>query len=78
MPEKKVQLYLPHGVPQITRGEREDEVHYIGDRDGRVIVPVSEVNEFIQMGCAHEPQAPVPPVNHIEPQKSLKTTSPDE
>jgi hypothetical protein len=64
---RKVKLYAPVSVPQITRGEKHEEKHYIADADGTINVPASEVADFLAMGCAREPQQAPKVVNHVEP-----------
>lgn len=81
--ERRVRVYAPHTIllgarqdqPTITRGERgRDERHYFAERDGSILVPASEVDDFLLMGCAREPQ-PDPPkiVNHVGPSAREQT-----
>jgi hypothetical protein len=63
---RKVRLYAPVSVPQITRGERHEERHYVADVDGAIMVPSIEVQDFLAMGCTREPQGPPKVVNHVE------------
>jgi hypothetical protein len=64
---RKVKLYAPVSVPQITRGEKPEERHYIADPDGAIMVPSSEVEDFLAMGCTREAQSAPEVVNHVEP-----------
>lgn len=66
MPGKQIKLYMPHGVPQITRGEAGDEMHHTAERDGSFYVNEVEVEDFLAMGCSLEPQGPPEVVNHVE------------
>jgi hypothetical protein len=63
---RKVRLYAPIAVPQITRGEKHEERHYVVDADGAIMVPSTEVSDFLAMGCTREPQGPPKVVNHVE------------
>jgi hypothetical protein len=64
---RKVKLYAPVSVPQITRGEKHAERHYVADPDGAIRVPSNEVSDFLAMGCTREPQGAPEVVNHVEP-----------
>lgn len=55
--------------PAITRGETGKEKHYFVNRDGSIDVPTNEVEDFIAMGCAHDPQEPVE-VSNVAPQQT--------
>lgn len=58
-PGRKIRLFAPTSVPQITRGEKHAEEHYITDAEGAIMVPSTEVNDFLAMGCSRTPQQPV-------------------
>jgi hypothetical protein len=65
---RRVRLYAPVSVPQITRGEKHEEKHYRAEADGAIMVPSTEVADFLAMGCSREPQEAPKVVNHVEPE----------
>jgi hypothetical protein len=63
---RKVKLYAPVSVPQITRGEKHEEQHYVADAEGVIMVPSTEVQDFLAMGCSRTPQQPAA-VSNVAP-----------